>query len=119
MTLKPLLRQQLSPTSLEPAGARTPVDVEAKGDASPVTIADREAEVAMRGLIGQAFPEHGIFGEEHGLKWGSGPGSKYMWVLDPIDGTKSFITGGVKPPHAFSAVPAVAICWLGRDSRVM
>lgn len=47
----------------------------------------------MRGLIGQAFPEHGIFGEEHGLKWGSGPGSKYMWVLDPIDGTKSFITG--------------------------
>lgn len=105
IVLKPSLRQQLSTTSWNPAGARTPVDVEAKGDASPVTIADREAEVAMRGLIGQAFPEHGIFGEEHGLKWGSGPGSKYMWVLDPIDGTKSFITGGANLPMLFWQSP--------------
>jgi len=42
----------------------------------------------------QHVPEHGVFGEEHGIKFGSGPGSPYMWVLDPIDGTKSFITGG-------------------------
>ena len=41
----------------------------------------------------QHVPEHGVFGEEHGLKFGSGGGSPYMWVLDPIDGTKSFITG--------------------------
>ncbi|GIL71648.1 hypothetical protein Vretifemale_2164 [Volvox reticuliferus] len=72
---------------------RTSVDVESKGDTSPVTIADRQAEVSMREIIGKTFPDHGIFGEEHGLKFGSGAGSKYMWVLDPIDGTKSFITG--------------------------
>jgi len=41
----------------------------------------------------QHVPEHGVFGEEHGLKFGSGAGTPYMWVLDPIDGTKSFITG--------------------------
>ncbi|GLC34125.1 hypothetical protein PLESTF_000166800 [Pleodorina starrii] len=72
---------------------RTSFDVESKGDTSPVTIADRQAEIAMREMIERTFPEHGIFGEEHGLKFGSGAGSKYMWVLDPIDGTKSFITG--------------------------
>ncbi|KAG2437812.1 hypothetical protein HXX76_005432 [Chlamydomonas incerta] len=72
---------------------RTTFDVECKSDASPVTIADKQAEVAMREIIERTVPEHGIFGEEHGLKWGSGAGSKYMWVLDPIDGTKSFITG--------------------------
>ncbi|PNW70525.1 hypothetical protein CHLRE_17g723550v5 [Chlamydomonas reinhardtii] len=72
---------------------RTSFDVECKSDDSPVTIADKQAEVAMREIIERTVPEHGIFGEEHGLKWGSGAGSKYMWVLDPIDGTKSFITG--------------------------
>ncbi|GLI59265.1 hypothetical protein VaNZ11_001113 [Volvox africanus] len=72
---------------------RTLVDVESKGDTSPVTIADRQAEISMREKIEQTFPDHGIFGEEHGLKFGSGAASKYMWVLDPIDGTKSFITG--------------------------
>lgn len=71
----------------------TSFDVECKSDDSPVTIADKQAEVAMREIIERTVPEHGIFGEEHGLKWGSGAGSKYMWVLDPIDGTKSFITG--------------------------
>ena len=40
-------------------------------------------------------PQHGVFGEEHGLKEGSGAGAEFMWVLDPIDGTKSFITGEV------------------------
>lgn len=43
--------------------------------------------------ITQHVPEHGVFGEEHGLKFGSQEGSSFMWVLDPIDGTKSFITG--------------------------
>jgi hypothetical protein len=73
---------------------RTAFDVESKGDASPVTIADKQAETVMRQLIEAACPEHGIFGEEHGLKQGSGSGGQYTWVLDPIDGTKSFITGG-------------------------
>lgn len=47
----------------------------------------------MRAVINSAFPDHGIFGEEYGLQLGTGTGKKYLWVLDPIDGTKSFITG--------------------------
>jgi inositol-phosphate phosphatase/L-galactose 1-phosphate phosphatase/histidinol-phosphatase len=69
---------------------RTPVSVETKADASPVTIADREAEASMRELIEAAYPDHGILGEEHGLLR---PDAEFVWVLDPIDGTKSFITG--------------------------
>eukprot|EP00798_Chlamydomonas_sp_ICE-L_P013662 gene13662-19550_t len=68
-------------------------DVETKADASPVTIADKQAETLMRKLIEETFPEHSIFGEEHGLKQGASP---YMWVLDPIDGTRSFITGATE-----------------------
>jgi myo-inositol-1(or 4)-monophosphatase len=56
----------------------------------PVTEADRAAEVAMRHLIGQTFPAHGIVGEEYGQ---DRPDAEYVWVLDPIDGTKSFISG--------------------------
>lgn len=59
-----------------------------KSDASPVTLADRNAEAAMRHLIEQRYPQHGIIGEEHGIKQGRG----YRWVLDPIDGTRAFIT---------------------------
>ena len=56
----------------------------------PVTEADRAAEAAMRRLIGQTFPAHGVIGEEYGL---DRPDAEYVWVLDPIDGTKSFISG--------------------------
>ncbi|MBC7906203.1 MAG: histidinol-phosphatase [Rhodospirillaceae bacterium] len=69
---------------------RTPVAVDDKPDASPVTIADREVETAMRALINQTFPQHGILGEEHGFE---NVDAEYVWVLDPIDGTKAFITG--------------------------
>ncbi|WP_142849127.1 histidinol-phosphatase [Telmatospirillum sp. J64-1] len=69
---------------------RTAVGVDDKSDDSPVTIADREAEAAMRRLIAETFPEHGIFGEEFGSERLD---ADYVWVLDPIDGTKSFITG--------------------------
>ena len=69
---------------------RSNLTIDDKNDASPVTIADREIEAAMRVLIEDTFPEHGILGEEHGTKNG---GARYVWVLDPIDGTKSFITG--------------------------
>lgn len=63
-----------------------------KGEAyDPVTLADREAETAIRALIKMAYPDHGILGEEHGHEPGS---SRYSWVLDPIDGTRAFITGG-------------------------
>lgn len=64
--------------------------IEDKADASPVTIADRETEMAMRKVLGELVPDHGIFGEEHGQ---SGLDKRYVWVLDPIDGTRSFITG--------------------------
>lgn len=69
---------------------RRPLDVEHKADDSPVTVADRETEAAMRALISDIYPDHGIYGEEHGITSGTG---RYTWVVDPIDGTKSFITG--------------------------
>ena len=56
----------------------------------PVTEADRGAEAAMRRLIAQTFPAHGVIGEEYGR---DRPEAEYVWVLDPIDGTKSFISG--------------------------
>jgi myo-inositol-1(or 4)-monophosphatase len=72
---------------------RTSLGVEDKNKAGrfdPVTAADRAAEAAMRTLIKQQFPGHGIIGEEFGNE---NPGAEYAWLLDPIDGTKSFIAG--------------------------
>ena len=69
---------------------RQPLDIDAKPDGSPVTIADKQAEDAMRALIGDAFPDHGIIGEERA---GKNEDAEYVWVLDPIDGTQSFVTG--------------------------
>ena len=69
---------------------RTPVGVDTKADESPVTIADRETEAAMRDLLAKRRPVDGIFGEEHGRERLD---AEYVWVLDPIDGTKAFITG--------------------------
>jgi myo-inositol-1(or 4)-monophosphatase len=64
------------------------IAVDIKADATPVTVADRRAEEVMRALIAQRFPEHGVLGEEFGDHL---PDARYRWVLDPIDGTKSFI----------------------------
>jgi myo-inositol-1(or 4)-monophosphatase len=61
-----------------------------KGAFDPVTAADRDAEAAMRALIRGERPQDGILGEEHGLEEGT---SDFRWVLDPIDGTRAFITG--------------------------
>ena len=69
---------------------RQKIAVDDKNDLTPVTIADREAETAMRRLIEARFPDHGILGEEHGAVRTE---SEHVWVLDPIDGTKSFISG--------------------------
>ncbi len=66
------------------------LDVEIKADQSPVTVADREAETVIRELIKQHWPSHDIYGEEHGL---DASGSDFLWLIDPIDGTKSFIRG--------------------------
>ncbi len=69
---------------------RTPLAVETKADTSPVTAADREAEAAMRQRIEAECPDHGVIGEEFGPARAD---AAYVWVLDPIDGTKSFISG--------------------------
>lgn len=69
---------------------RTNIRVEQKSDQSPVTIADKNAEEIMRNEIEKEFPEHGIIGEEFG---NHNEEAEYKWVLDPIDGTKSFICG--------------------------
>jgi inositol-phosphate phosphatase / L-galactose 1-phosphate phosphatase / histidinol-phosphatase len=69
---------------------RQPLTVDDKPDLSPVTIADRAAEAAMRRLIAARFPQHGIIGEEYGSERAD---ADFVWVLDPIDGTKSFISG--------------------------
>ena len=69
---------------------RKPLAVDDKADLTPVTIADRVAEQEMRGLIVQRFPDHGIIGEEYGRVR---EGAEFVWTLDPIDGTKSFISG--------------------------
>jgi len=66
------------------------LQAESKSDESPVTIADRSAEAAMRTLIEDAYPEHGIFGEEFDFVRTD---AEYAWVLDPIDGTRAFVTG--------------------------
>ena len=72
---------------------RTALSVEDKGRPGgfdPVTAADHAAETAMRALIRRHFPDHGIIGEEFGAERAD---AEYVWVLDPIDGTKSFISG--------------------------
>jgi inositol-phosphate phosphatase/L-galactose 1-phosphate phosphatase/histidinol-phosphatase len=69
---------------------RKPLAVHDKADLTPVTAADRAAEGAMRALIEARFPDHGIFGEEFGRVRED---AELVWVLDPIDGTKSFISG--------------------------
>jgi inositol-phosphate phosphatase/L-galactose 1-phosphate phosphatase/histidinol-phosphatase len=69
---------------------RAKLTIESKADASPVTIADREAEQVLRGMIRAAYPDHGIEGEEFP---GERLDAEFVWWLDPIDGTKSFVVG--------------------------
>jgi len=80
----------LSRDIIRPYFNNSGLKVETKEDATPVTLADREAELAIREAIRQQHPEHGIIGEEFGNERED---AEYVWVLDPIDGTKSFITG--------------------------
>jgi len=105
---------------------RTGVTIDDKSDASPVTIADREAETAMRSLLSGHVPSHGVFGEEHGVDRAD---AEYVWVLDPIDGTKAFITGlpifGTLIALLHKGLPVMGVIdqpilkerWLGVDGR--
>ena len=101
---------------------RTGIQADAKSDSSPVTEADRAAERAMRALINETFPDHGILGEEYGAE---NTDAEYVWVLDPIDGTNSFVTGkplfgtlialckNRRPVVGVIDAPAVNERWLG------
>ena len=92
--LEPLIR--IAAAAADAAGSvirpffRAGLMADDKSDDSPVTIADRNAEQTIRGLIAAQYPEHGILGEEFGL---DNPAAGLRWVLDPIDGTRAFITG--------------------------
>ncbi|MCO5297422.1 MAG: histidinol phosphatase [Fimbriimonadaceae bacterium] len=85
--------------------------VELKADASPVTVADREAETTVRAMLARAYPGEAILGEEEGAS-GSGAG---RWVLDPIDGTKSFISGvplfATLLAYEIEGVPQLGACY--------
>ena len=101
---------------------RQPLDVEGKSDDSPVTIADRNAESAMRDLINTTYPDHGIVGEEHGSE---NLDAEFVWALDPIDGTRSFISGHAifgtlvallrnnQPVMGILAMPVLGERWVG------
>ena len=92
--LEPLIRTAAA--AADAAGSvirpffRAGITTDDKADDSPVTIADRNAEQAIRALISARYPDHGILGEEFGL---DNPTAGLRWVLDPIDGTRAFITG--------------------------
>ncbi|MCB9485550.1 MAG: hypothetical protein H6676_05565 [Thermoflexaceae bacterium] len=75
------------------------VGVELKSDGTPVTDADRRAEAAIREFLARECPDHSVLGEEYGESAGS---SMYRWLLDPIDGTKSFIHHDAVPASAHS-----------------
>ncbi len=68
---------------------RRDLEVERKSDDSPVTVADRDCEREIRRLIQAAFPDHALYGEEYGREGRS----RFLWLIDPIDGTRSFIRG--------------------------
>lgn len=95
MTIEPGiidLANKLADTAAEVSRSyfRQPLEIIDKADESPVTVADRTAEAEMRKLIEATYPDHGIFGEEHGKVRLD---ADHVWVLDPIDGTAAFITG--------------------------
>jgi inositol-phosphate phosphatase/L-galactose 1-phosphate phosphatase/histidinol-phosphatase len=105
---------------------RSGVTIDDKADTTPVTVADREAETAMRRLIADACPDHGILGEEYGA---DRVDATCVWVLDPIDGTKSFVTGKPlfgtliallregTPIVGVIDMPALGERWIGVDGR--
>lgn len=92
-TLSPFVSQlaDVASDSIMPFFRASPViDNKVADDFDPVTAADRNAEAAIRRLIGETYPDHGIVGEEYGSERAD---ADYVWVLDPIDGTRAFITG--------------------------
>ncbi len=91
-TLLPFVQKlaEKSAAIITPYFANNHLEVETKADDTPVTQADRNAEKVMRDMINKAYPTHGVIGEEFGEQ---DPDAEFVWVLDPIDGTKSFASG--------------------------
>ena len=101
---------------------RTKIKIDSKNDSTPVTIADKESESIIRELISKKYPDHGILGEEHA---DLNPNSEFVWVIDPIDGTRSFIAGhkdfgtliallhNQQPILGIINCPAHRECWQG------
>ena len=106
---------------------RHPLSIDTKADESPVTQADREVEAALRAAISQQYPEHGIFGEEYGVQQAE---AEFVWSLDPIDGTRAFISGNPlwgtllallyrgKPVLGLIDVPMLDERWIGTQGGV-
>jgi inositol-phosphate phosphatase / L-galactose 1-phosphate phosphatase / histidinol-phosphatase len=104
---------------------RTPLGIMRKTDESAVTVVDQEIESTLRPLIHERFPHHGIIGEEYG----SAPGVNHTWIIDPIDGTKSFIMGnplfgtligllrGDQPFIGVIDVPVMGERWIGNGKH--
>ena len=105
---------------------RQKLDIETKGDLSPVTAADRASEAAMRAILEAERPEDGIIGEEYGRVRED---ARYVWVLDPIDGTRAFIAGRPlfgtlvalldegKPVLGVIDQPIIGDRWVGAEQR--
>ena len=105
---------------------RQRLDIETKGDLSPVTAADRASEAAMRAIIEAERPDDGIIGEEYGRVRED---ARYVWVLDPIDGTRAFIAGRPlfgtlvallddgKPVLGVIDQPIIGDRWVGAEQR--
>ena len=107
------------------AGFRTRLEIELKADGSPVTEIDRGIEAALRDMIRERYPRHAIRGEEFGVE---GRGD-FSWIIDPIDGTKSYVSGfplfgsliallsGDAPVLGVLEAPALAERWVGLRGR--
>jgi myo-inositol-1(or 4)-monophosphatase len=106
---------------------RAGVAADQKSDRSPVTIADRTAEQAMRAVLAERLPDHGVLGEEFGL---DRPDAPMRWVLDPVDGTRAFVSGrptfgtliallqGDTPIVGIIDQPITGERWIGAAGRV-
>ncbi len=101
---------------------RHPLAIDSKADDSPVTKADREVEQALRQAIARRYPDHGILGEEYGTQHTD---AEFVWSIDPIDGTRSFISGNPlwgtllgllhrgNPVFGLIDIPATSERWAG------
>lgn len=104
---------------------RAGLAVDSKADESPVTLADRETEAALRRALARHYPDHGVLGEEFGAERLD---QEYLWVIDPIDGTKSFISGSPlfgmlmavlrkgRPVAGVIRMPALGECYAGSST---